>query len=104
MDKDKRNAFLETIRKLSKKGFYETLEHLSINEPLHYADILEFALEKRVVESRATVTLIVRGLLQMGLIERTVLDTRPVRTVYKVTEKGSKVLELMQQIEGVLET
>jgi DNA-binding HxlR family transcriptional regulator len=104
MDKDKRNAFLETMRKLSKKGFYGTLEYVSCNEPLHYADILKFALEKHIVESRATVTLIVRGLLKMDLIERTVLDSRPVRTVYRVTQKGSKVLELMQQIEGVLET
>jgi DNA-binding HxlR family transcriptional regulator len=103
MDKDKRNAFLETMRKLSKKGFYETLEYLSCNEPLHYADILKYALENHVVESRATVTLVVRGLLKMGLIERTVLDSRPVRTLYKVTKKGSKILELMQQIEGTLD-
>jgi len=48
--------------------------------------------------------LIVRGLLKMGLIERTVLDSRPIRTIYKVTKKGSKVLGLMQQIEDVLET
>lgn len=104
MDKDKRNAFLETMRKLSKKGFYETLEYISCKEPLHYADILKYALEKNVVKSRATVTLIVRGLLKMGLIERTVLDSRPVRTVYRVTKKGSKVLELMKQIESVVDT
>ena len=60
---------------------------------------MKFAIEGKIVESRATVTLIVRGLLKLNLIERTVMDSAPVRTVYKATKIGLEVLRLLQEIE-----
>jgi len=99
MDDDKRSTFLTVLRKMSKKGFFETLELVCEKGSVHYAEILKHDLEKNVVESRATVTLIVRGLSKMNLIKRIVIDSRPVRTVYQPTAKGLKLLQLLKEIE-----
>jgi len=99
MKDDKRSAFLTVLRKMSKKGFFETLEFVCEKGPVHYSEILKHDVEKSVVESRATVTLIVRGLSKMNLIKRTVVDSRPVRTTYQPTAKGLKLLQLLKEIE-----
>jgi len=95
----KREALLSLLRKMSKKGFYETLELVCEKGPIHYSEILNHDLENKIVESRATVTLIVRGLSKMNLIKRTVIDSRPVRTVYEPTAKGLKLSQLLKEIE-----
>jgi DNA-binding HxlR family transcriptional regulator len=99
MNNDKRKALLSLLRKMSKKGFYETLEFVCERASVHYSEILKHDLENRIVESRATVTLIVRGLSKMVLITRTVIDSRPVRTVYEPTAKGLKCVQLLKEIE-----
>jgi DNA-binding HxlR family transcriptional regulator len=66
---------------------------------VHYAEILDYDLKNAFVKSRATVTLIVRNLATLALIKRTVVDSRPVRTVYQPTEKGQKLLRLLQAME-----
>jgi DNA-binding HxlR family transcriptional regulator len=43
--------------------------------------------------------LIARNLTALALIRRTVVDSRPIRTVYQPTEKGQKLLRLLQAIE-----
>ncbi|MEM3759599.1 MAG: winged helix-turn-helix transcriptional regulator [Candidatus Bathyarchaeia archaeon] len=99
MQKDKKNNFLPVLRKMSKKGFYETLKFVCEKGSVHYAEILKYNLENNIVQSRATVTLIVRNLSKMGLIQRTVIDSRPVRTIYKPSPKGLKLLTHLQEIE-----
>ncbi|MEM3458963.1 MAG: winged helix-turn-helix transcriptional regulator [Candidatus Bathyarchaeia archaeon] len=99
MQKDKKNNFLTVLRKMSKKGFYETLKFVCEKGAVHYAEILKYNLENNIVQSRATVTLIVRNLSKMGLIQRTVIDSRPVRTIYKPSSKGLKLLTHLQEIE-----
>lgn len=99
MDKDTRKAFTDLLRKMSKKGFYETLEFICERESMHYAEILKHNLDDRIVRSRATVTLILRGLSKMGLIKRTVMDSRPIRTLYQPTEKGLKLLQHLREME-----
>jgi DNA-binding HxlR family transcriptional regulator len=99
MEKNKRSDFAEALRKMSKKGFYETLEFVCERRSVHYGEILKYDLENRVVQSRATVTLIVRGLSNLKLIKRTIMDTRPIRTVYQPTEKGLKLLKHLKEIE-----
>jgi DNA-binding HxlR family transcriptional regulator len=84
---------------MSKKGYYETLSFICLKESAHYAEILDYALNNLFVKSRATVTLIVRNLAALALIKRTVVDSRPVRTVYQPTERGQKLLRLLQAIE-----
>ena len=103
MDKEKHKAFLNALRKMSKKGFYETLEFIYEKESVHYSDILKFSVDNQIVQSRATVTLIVRGLLKLNLIKRTVMDSRPIRTIYEPTEKGSELFRHLREIETTLQ-
>jgi len=92
----------DLLRKMSKKGYYETLSFICQKASLHYAEILDHSLKSSIVESRATVTLIVRNLAALGLIKRTIVDSRPIRTVYQPTEKGQKILEYLRAIEKLL--
>lgn len=84
---------------MSKKGYYETLSFICQKGSVHYSEILDYGLNTPIVESRATVTLIVRNLTAMGLIKRSIIDARPVRTIYQPTEKGQKLLEYLRAIE-----
>jgi len=84
---------------MSKKGYYETLSFICQKGSAHYAEILDYNLENAVVNSRATVTLIVRNLAALGLIKRTVIDSRPIRTIYQPTEKGQKLLKHLHAIQ-----
>jgi len=99
MHRDNRKAFTDLLRKMSKKGFYETLEFVCEKGSVHYAEILRYDLENHIVQSRATVTLIIRGLSKINLIKRTVMDSRPIRTLYQPTEKGLKILGHLQEME-----
>jgi len=99
MENEKRKALQNTLRKMSKKGFLETFEFICAKQSVHYSEILKYDVENHIVQSRATVTLIVRSLSKLNLIERTVMDSRPIRTVYKPTEKGTKLLIHLNEIE-----
>ncbi|MGD6934234.1 MAG: winged helix-turn-helix transcriptional regulator [Candidatus Bathyarchaeia archaeon] len=65
---------------------------------MHYSEIFDYGLNTPIVESRATVTLSVRNLTAMGLIKRSIVDAKPIRTVYQPTEKGKNLLEYLQAI------
>lgn len=99
MDAEKRKTLRDLLRKMSKTGFIETLEFICRKRSVHYAEILNYNLENEIVKSRATVTLIIRNLVKMSLIERSVLDSRPVRTIYEPTEKGLKLIRHLQEIQ-----
>lgn len=92
----------ELLRKMSKKGYYPTLSFICQKGSVHYSEILNYGLNTPIVESKATVTLIVRNLTGMGLIKRSIINSRPVRTVYQLTEKGQKLLEYLHAIEQLL--
>lgn len=94
-------SLADLLRKMSKKGYYQTLKFISQKGSAHYAEILDYNLKTPIVESRATVTLTVRNLTALGLIKRTIVDARPIRTVYKPTEKGQKLLGYLQAIEEI---
>jgi DNA-binding HxlR family transcriptional regulator len=96
---EKREGLSKLLRKMSKKGYYETLGFISLKGSVHYAEILDYDLKNDFVKSRATVTLIVRNLAALALIKRTVLDSRPVRTIYQPTERGKELLRLLQAME-----
>jgi len=99
MNRDKRKDITDLLRKMSKKGFFETLEFVCEQGSVHYAEILKYDLNNGVVKSRATVTLIARSLSKMNLIKRTVMDSRPIRTIYQPTEKGLKLLRHLQEMQ-----
>lgn len=100
--KKNKHDLAELLRKMSKKGYYETLSFICQKESVHYAEILDHDLKTPIVKSRATVTLIVRNLTALGLIKRSIVDSRPIRTVYQPTEKGQKLLEHLQAIKTTI--
>ena len=95
----KNQDFLLFLRMMSKKGFYDMLNHISGKGSVHYNALLKFALEKKIIDSAASVTIILNGLTNLGLLERTVTNTRPLRTTYKVSKNGQKVLKNFGNLE-----
>ena len=87
---------------MSKKEFYDILNHVIENENVHYNDVLRHCLEKQIVSSRASVTIILNGLTELGLLDRKVSQTRPIRTTYSVSKKGKTVMKHLKELESVL--
>jgi DNA-binding HxlR family transcriptional regulator len=86
------------LRKLSKKGFYEVLEFVSIDQESYYNEILKHCQSSKIVNSRSQVTVIVNGLTDLDLLQRRTADRRPVRTIYTTTDKGDRVLSALESI------
>lgn len=84
---------------MSKKGFYEILNYVMEHENIHYNDVLKHCLDKRIVDSRASITIILNGLTELDLLEREVSQTRPIRTTYKVSKKGKTALKHLKDLE-----
>lgn len=84
---------------MSKKGFLEVLEYVRDNEGVHYNEVLRHAFDKKIVDSRASVTIILNGLTDLGLLERAVTNTRPIRTTYKISRKGGLVINKLKELE-----
>jgi DNA-binding HxlR family transcriptional regulator len=86
---------------MSKKGFYEILNYIYEKKNVHYNEVLRYALDKRIVESRASITIILNGLTNLGLLERTVTDTRPIRTNYAVSKTGHNIIRNLRELENI---
>lgn len=99
MTKNQSKNFVVFLRSMSKKGFYEILNHVIEHENIHYNDVLKHCLEKRIVDSRASITIILNGLTGLDILEREVSQTRPIRTTYKVSKKGKTVLKHLKDLE-----
>lgn len=99
MTKNQSKNFVVFLRSMSKKGFYEILNHVIEHENIHYNDVLKHCLEKRIVDSRASITIILNGLTELNLLEREVSQTRPIRTTYKVSKKGKVVIKHLKDLE-----
>lgn len=84
---------------MSKKGFYDILNHVGENDDVHYNDVLRHALEKKIIDGRASVTIILNGLTDLDLLERHVSDSRPIRTTYKISKKGRLVLKHLKELQ-----
>ncbi len=57
--------------------------------------------DKKIVDSRASVTIILNGLTNLGLLDRTVTDTRPIRTSYQVSKTGNHIIKSLKELESV---
>lgn len=95
-----RQDFLVFLRKMSKKGFYEILKYVEEKKSVRYNEVLRYALDKKIVESRASVTIILNGLTNLGLLERTLIDSRPIRTNYKVSKNGHYIIKNLNELEA----
>ncbi len=96
-----RQDFLVFLRKMSKKGFYEVLNYIHEKKSVHYNEVLRHVLDKKIVDSRASVTIILNGLTSLGLLERTVTDTRPIRTSYQVSKTGHHIIKNLKELESI---
>lgn len=103
MSQAQRPDLLVFLRKMSKKGFYEILNYVDEKKNVHYNEVLRHAIDKKIVDSRASITIILNGLTNLGLLERTVVDTRPVRTNYKVSKRGHYVIKNLRELEVLIQ-
>jgi len=87
---------------MSKKGFYDISNYITKNENIHYNDVLKHCLEKQIVRSRASVTIILNGLTELEVLERKVSQTRPIRTTYNISKKGKTVMKHLKELESIL--
>lgn len=91
--------FLIFLRMMSKKGFYETLKHVKKRRSIHYNEVLNYAIDNKIVSSKASITIILNGLTNLGLLERKVTDDRPIRTLYSLTKDGEKILSKLSELQ-----
>ncbi len=87
------------MRVLAKKGVYDIFLHIKNQENLYYGDVLKYALDNRVIKSRASVTTTLNALTHYGLLERHVTHAKPPRVYYQVSERGHKILKYLKEIE-----
>ena len=87
---------------MSKKGFYLILLYIKNHENIHYNEVLQYAIKNKVVNSRASITIILNELTDIGVLERTVSQNRPIRTTYKVSNKGKLVIKHINEIELII--
>lgn len=91
-----------SLRKLFRKGYIDALLFLDEKGSARFRDVRKFCLDNNIVESRGTVTTILRNLTDMKLIERKVVATRPVQTSYKMTALGKQVVEHLRSVKKLL--
>ena len=87
---------------LAKKGTHNIFLQIKDQGFMHYNDVLKYALDARIIKSRASVTTILNDLTDYGLLERTVVHTRPTRIQYSVNEMGSEMLKHLEEIEEMI--
>ena len=86
---------------MSKKGFYEVFNYVHEKKNVHYNEVLKHVLDKGIVDSRASVTIILNGLTNLGLLDRIVTDARPIRTSYQVSKVGHHVIKSLKELESI---
>ena len=94
--------FMIFLRMLSKKGFLDTLAHISDKKQIHYNELQKYLMKKKIVTSQASVTIILNGLTNIGLLDRVIVDGKPPRTSYSVNKVGKSVLSQLNNLKKSL--
>ena len=94
--------FRDFLRKISKQGFYEILIHMQSNPHIYYSEITKYAKAKKILKSEASVTILLNAFTANKILNRKVAKTRPLRTTYSVTAKGTKIIKLLKNLEKAL--
>jgi DNA-binding HxlR family transcriptional regulator len=92
--------FLIFLRMMSKKGFYTILKYVDEQGNVQYNQVLKYAMGKKIIESGASVTIILNGLTNLGLLDRSVINSRPVRTNYSVSKYVYNIIENFKELES----
>ena len=90
------------LRMLAKKGTYDVFRCIKDHGFMHYNDVLKYTLEKQLIKSRSSVTTILNDLTDYGLLDRTVVQTRPTRTQYRISKMGLEMLKYLETIENMI--
>ena len=92
----------DVVGELFKKGRMDVLLLILKKREARFSDVRKFCLKNKIVRSRGTVSTIMRNLTDMNLLEREVLSTRPVKTIYRLTELGNRIAEHLEAVKELL--
>ena len=56
----------------------------------------------KILTSRGTLSLNLKDLEKEGLVQRKILDTKPIQSLYSLTEKGKAVAKQLNEIEQLM--
>ena len=56
----------------------------------------------KLTASRGTLSLSLRELEEEGLVQRKIIDTKPLQSIYSLTEKGSNIAKQFAEIEQLI--
>ncbi len=56
----------------------------------------------KLTASRGTLSLSLRELEEDGLVQRKIIDTKPLQSIYSLTEKGSDIAKQLAEIERII--
>jgi DNA-binding HxlR family transcriptional regulator len=95
-----KKKLVEFMHNMSKKGFYDIFEYLMKHESMYYNEILKYAQDNKIVDSRASITTMLNWMVSFGLLERhEITDVRPMRTKYNVSKKGQSALNKIKSFD-----
>lgn len=73
------------------------LTYVNAKGQVRYSELLN-----KVVNSRSTLAKALRDLQEAGLVNRTVKGTRPIKTYYTLTDKGTQVTKRLEEIKKII--
>ena len=98
----KQTEFRNFLRKIAHKGFYEILLYIEAHPNSNYTKITKYVMDKKILKSGASITILVNTFTKNGILQRKVTDQRPIRVVYSITSDGHKVIKLLKNLEKLL--
>ncbi len=101
MSKRKYENLVSMLRMLANQGTYEILLYVKDHEGLHYNDIMKYATNNHIVGSRSSITVILNFLIDHHLLDK-YIETRPIRTCYRINEKGCKMIKYLNDIKKII--
>jgi DNA-binding HxlR family transcriptional regulator len=84
---------------LFKKGVIEVIFYLDKVGKAGYYEIYK----QNFVVSRQTFANLLKELENMGLVSRKVIDGRPPRVEYSLTEKGKELARILDELDEILQ-
>ena len=97
----KKADYLQNIRKMTNKGYYEILLLMKDNQSIRYGDLSGYVIQNRLA-SESYFLKSLNDLYEMNLIQRKTLQTKPTGTSYCITKKGSNTIRKMEDLAKYL--
>jgi len=94
----------ELLRTISRKGVLEVILYINENPHSSYTNIQNYIIKEKIVNSQASITIILNGLTRLGLVDREISNKRPIKTGYSLSSMGENVLLKLINLEKTLKT